>query len=81
MKPLPTPGGIDGTPNRSEAHVAVAVLTQDGHEERLNELAGPRLLTFADSVGAIAEAANRPIKFLEITPEQYTEDPRSVGPG
>ena len=55
------------------ADVAVAALTQDGHEERLYELTGPRLLTFADAVGAIAEAANRPIKFLEITPEQYAE--------
>jgi uncharacterized protein YbjT (DUF2867 family) len=55
------------------ADVAVAALAQDGHEERLYELTGPRLLTFADAVRAIAEAANRPIKFLEITPEQYAE--------
>ena len=55
------------------ADVAVAALTQDGHEERLYELTGPRLLTFADAIGAIAEAADRPISFLEITPEEYAE--------
>ena len=55
------------------ADVAVAALTEDGHEEHLYELTGPRLLTFADTVGAIAAAVNRPIKFLEITPEQYAE--------
>ncbi len=61
------------------ADVAVAALTQDGHQERLYELTGPRLLTFADAVGAIAEAANLPIKFLEITPEQYAEGLEQYG--
>jgi len=61
------------------ADVAVAALTEDGHEEHLYELTGPRLLTFADTVGAIAAAVNRPIKFLEITPEQYAEDLKRHG--
>lgn len=61
------------------ADVAVAALTQDGHAERLYELTGPRLLTFADAVGEIAKAANRSIEFLEITPEQYAEGLKQNG--
>ncbi|MFQ5891091.1 MAG: NAD(P)H-binding protein [Gemmatimonadota bacterium] len=61
------------------ADVAVAALTQVGHEGRLYELTGPRLLTFADAVNAIAEAANRPIEFVEITLEQYAEGLQQYG--
>ena len=55
------------------ADVAVAALTEDGHRNRLYELTGPRLLTFADAIGAIAEAAGRPIGFQEITKDKYAE--------
>ena len=55
------------------ADVAVAALTQDGHEGQLYELTGPRLLSFEDVVGEIAKASNRPLTFLRITPEQYAE--------
>ena len=55
------------------AEVAVAALTEDGHEGRLYKVTGPRLLTFTDAVGAVAEAANRPVEFVRITPEQYEE--------
>ena len=53
------------------ADVAVAALTEDGHTGELYELSGPRLLTFADAVTEIARAAGRPIRYVEVTPEQY----------
>jgi len=55
------------------ADVAVAALTEDGHEGRLYEVTGPRLLTFQEVVSAIAQAADRPVKFVSLTPEQYEE--------
>ena len=55
------------------ADVAVAALTEDGHEGQLYEVTGSRLLTFTEAVGAIAEAANRPVQFVKITPEQYEQ--------
>lgn len=55
------------------ADVAVAALTEDGHEGRLYELTGPRLLTFADAVGEIATAARRPIEFVTIPPQDYAD--------
>lgn len=53
------------------ADVAVAALTEDRHVGELYELTGPRLLTFADAVGEIAEATGREIRYVEVTPEEY----------
>ncbi|MFD0539989.1 SDR family oxidoreductase [Actinomadura luteofluorescens] len=39
------------------ADVAASVLTEDGHSGRTYELTGPRLLTFAEAVAAIGQAA------------------------
>lgn len=38
------------------AAVAVAALTEDGLQEQVYELSGPRAMTFADAVGEIASA-------------------------
>ena len=54
------------------ADVAVAALTEDGHAEQLYELTGPRLLTFADAVAEIAEAASREIRFIPLSLAEYT---------
>ena len=61
------------------ADVAVAALTEDGHEGEVYELTGPRLLTFKEAVGEIARAAagkgycRRPIKwFLAAPPLRFT---------
>lgn len=53
------------------ADVAVAALTEPGHEGRLYELTGPRLLTFAEAVGEIARAAGREVRYLPVSAEQY----------
>ncbi|MGX7672266.1 NmrA family transcriptional regulator [Plantactinospora sp. DSM 117369] len=53
------------------AEVAEAALTGDGHVGQLYELTGPRLLTFAEAVGEIAEAAGRDIRFRTIPVEEY----------
>jgi uncharacterized protein YbjT (DUF2867 family) len=52
------------------ADVAVAALTEEGHANRLYELTGPRLLTFAQAVGEIAAATGRDIRYEQITMEQ-----------
>ena len=53
------------------ADVAVAALTEDGHASRLYEVTGPRLLTFTEAVETIARAAERPVQFVQVTPEEY----------
>lgn len=55
------------------ADVAFAALTEDGHAGKLYELTGPRLLSFADAVGEIAQATGRDIHYLQVTPAQYLD--------
>lgn len=61
------------------ADVAVAALTEEGHANRLYELTGPRLLTFAKAVEMIATSSARPVQFLPITHEQYAEGLEQAG--
>jgi uncharacterized protein YbjT (DUF2867 family) len=61
------------------ADVAAALLTSDGHEERIYELSGPRGLTFAEATATIARAAGRSIEYVELTPAEYREELRAQG--
>ncbi|GAA1989471.1 NAD(P)H-binding protein [Catenulispora subtropica] len=54
------------------ADVAVAALTEDGHHGRVYEVTGPRLLTFAEAVAAIALATGREIAFVPIPLDAFT---------
>jgi uncharacterized protein YbjT (DUF2867 family) len=53
------------------ADVAVAALTEDRHADRLYELTGPRLLTFAEAAAEITEAAGHEVSYLPVTSEQF----------
>lgn len=53
------------------ADVAVAALTDDRHVGKLYELTGPRLLTFSEAVGEIAEAVGRKIRYVQVSADQY----------
>ena len=54
------------------ADVAVAALIEDKHVGQVYELTGPRLLTFAQAVAEIAQATGREIRYVQVTPEQYS---------
>ncbi len=53
------------------ADVVVEALTDASHIGRLYEVTGPRLLTFADAIGEIAEASGRRIRYKEILAGEY----------
>jgi uncharacterized protein YbjT (DUF2867 family) len=53
------------------ADVAVAVLTQSGHEGQLYELTGAQSLSFADATACIAKNIERPLTFESITVEDF----------
>ena len=53
------------------ADVAVAALTEDGHVGESYELTGPRLLTFTDAVGEIAQATGREIRYVPASIEDF----------
>lgn len=53
------------------ADVATAVLTEPGHEGKVYELTGSRMLSFADAVGEIAAATGRSIAFVPVSIDEY----------
>jgi uncharacterized protein YbjT (DUF2867 family) len=53
------------------ADVAVAALTEEGHEGEAYELTGPRLLTFEEAVGEIALAAGREIRYVPVSMDEF----------
>ena len=54
------------------ADVAAAVLAEPGrHAGEINELTGPRAITFAEAVELIARASGQPITYKQISPTEY----------
>lgn len=53
------------------ADVAVAALTEDGHNGEIYEVTGPRMLTFADVAEEISRAAGREVEFIQIPKEAF----------
>lgn len=61
------------------ADVAVAALTEDGHQGRLYELTGRRLLTFAEAVGEISRASGREVRYVPVSAEEFVSGLRRNG--
>ena len=53
----------------------VVALTEDGHAGELYELTGSRLLPFAEAVGEIAQAADREVRYVPLSVEQFASAP------
>ena len=61
------------------ADVVAAALTEPGHEGKLYELTGPRLMTFAEAVETIAGAAGRDLRYTPITPGEFADGMTAAG--
>lgn len=53
------------------AEVATAALVDDRHHNRLYELTGPRLLTFADAAAEIADASGQTLTYAPISLDDF----------
>ena len=53
------------------ADVAVAALTEDGHDGQIYEVTGPRCLTFTEAVAEVASATGRAIQYVQISHEAF----------
>lgn len=53
------------------ADVAVAALTEPGHDGQLYELTGPRLWTFREAIDEIARASGRAIDYVQVSRAEY----------
>ncbi|MER7604664.1 NAD(P)H-binding protein [Nocardioides sp. NPDC127503] len=77
---LPAGDGKEGFVDADDiAAVAVAALTEDGHDGQVYELSGPRLMSFADTVAEIARATGRDIRYTPLTADEYAAEQRAVG--
>src|SRR5205807_794597 len=63
------------------AGVAALALTQDGHTGAAYRLSGPESLTQERQAQHIAEAIGRPLRFEEMTPDEYREQLSLWGQG
>ncbi|MEM8559161.1 MAG: NAD(P)H-binding protein [Bacteroidota bacterium] len=61
------------------ADVAVAALTEPGHDGEIYEVTGPRLMTFEDLAADLAEATGRPIQFVPVLHDAFVEGVRASG--
>ena len=61
------------------ADVAVAALTEDGHEFEIYEVTGPRLMTFTDAAEEISQATGREVRFVPISQEAFNQAIREAG--
>ncbi len=58
---------------RDIAEVAFAALTQSGHEGKSYELTGPQALTHAEVAEQLSIVLDRPIRFVNISPEEMRQ--------
>lgn len=61
------------------ADVAVAALTEPGHAGQVYELTSPRLLCFAEVIGAIAKASRRDIIYSAVSAREYAAGAAQYG--
>jgi len=61
------------------AEVVTTALTEPGHRGKVYEVTGPRALTFAQCVEAIAGASGRPVKYTSVPVDDYIEALREAG--
>ncbi|WP_160712920.1 SDR family oxidoreductase [Chitinophaga solisilvae] len=64
---------------RDIADVALAALTQPGHENKTYTLTGPAALTHAQIADILSASTGKRIKFVDITPEEMQQAVLSVG--
>jgi uncharacterized protein YbjT (DUF2867 family) len=54
------------------AEVVVTALTEDGHDGRVYEVTGPRLLGFADAAAEISRARGDDVAYVPVSEAEYT---------
>lgn len=79
---LPMPGGMIAEPIidiDDIADVVVSALTEDGHANKLYEVTGPRLMTFADMANELSSAIGLQIAHVPITFEDFHANVAQAG--
>jgi uncharacterized protein YbjT (DUF2867 family) len=61
------------------AEVAVAALTEEGHQGEIYEVTGPRLLTFEEAVAEVSRALGRKVRYNRIPAKAFTAGLEEAG--
>lgn len=61
------------------ADVAVAALTEAGHNGEVYEVTGPRLMTFDDVASELSRATGRKISFVRVPSDEFLQGFRRAG--
>jgi len=56
------------------AKVAHSVLTTPGHEDKTYKMTGPEALTVTDIAQAISHAIAKPVRYVDVTPQQKRQE-------
>jgi len=72
-------GRIAAATRRDFAEAAVAVLTSEGHEHKIYELAGDAPFTMSELAAAVARASGKPVVYNDMPAAQYRGILESVG--
>ena len=72
-------GRVASASRKDYAEAAAVVLTTDGHDGAVYELAGDVAWTFDDLAAAIGELLGRPVAYRSVTPEEHTAALREAG--
>ena len=75
-------GAVETAPidERDIAAVAVRALIEEGHVGRDYVVTGPESLSQADQVRAIGRAIGRPLRFHELSPDEFRRETAGVFP-
>jgi len=72
-------GRVSHVDVRDIAAVAVAALTQPGHENKSYTLTGPEAITYDEVASKISAAAGREVKYVDLPPDQLRQGMTSAG--
>ncbi len=61
------------------ADVAVAALTQEGHQGEIYEVTGPELFTFAELARMISQASGREVAFIPVPADAFAAEIAAAG--
>lgn len=72
-------GRVAAVDLRDVADVCVALLLRDGHEGRAYDLTGPEALSFAEAAAIVAEAAGRPVAYVDAPEDEVRAELLALG--
>ena len=61
------------------AEVAIAALSESGHNGEVYEVTGPRLMTFAEIAEELSRATGRTIEFIQVPHEAFIDGAKASG--